>query len=321
MITDAFKVQNLANDVKSAGENVMVGHKSAWECLVEGVLWNSSARIEKDPETGDWVTKGNVTEQGLIKFFMKIFGAEGSNQKRAELLEENILTIISFTSSRKRASIVVRNPSMEGTDQEVRVYCKGAPDMLFDFTSSVVVEDGSVQSLNGNAYVPEELLNGDEQGTQDTYKGLFERTVKKFARQAYRTLLITYKDMSMADYESLKAQNNNFQKEGDRIVLEQDLTAVGIFGLQDPLRPSIKTSIEQCRKAGITVIMCTGDNIDTAVAISKNAGIVTEEQCKHPYSCMTGKDFRETVGTIQTKMVDGKEVDYVPNMKKFKEVK
>lgn len=194
--------------------------------------------------------------------------------------------------------------------------------MVMDHTINVVCEDGSVQSLDSNTYVPESLLNqGEQDGVQDTYRGLFDRTVKKFAHQAYRTLLITYKDMSMSEYENLKASNNNFEKEGDRQVLEEGLTAVGIFGLQDPLRPSIKDSITKCRTAGITVIMCTGDNIDTAIAISKNAGIVTEEQCKHEYSCMTGKNFRETVGTIQTKMVDGKEVDYVPNMKKFREVK
>ena len=105
---------------------------------------------------------------------------------------------------------------MEGTHQEVRVYCKGAPDMLFDFTTKVVCEDGSVQDLSANAYVPDELLNGDDAGAQDTYRGLFERTVKKFAKQAYRTLLITYKDMSLAEYERIKSENNNFEKEADR---------------------------------------------------------------------------------------------------------
>jgi len=149
MITDAFKVKDLANQVKTAGENVTVGHKSAWECLVEGVLWNSSARIEKNDGkdcevTDEFVTKGNVTEQGLIKFFMKVLSPQGCIDKRNELSEDFILTIISFSSSRKRASIVVRDPKMAGTDQEVRVYCKGAPDMLFDFTTKVVCEDGSV---------------------------------------------------------------------------------------------------------------------------------------------------------------------------------
>jgi magnesium-transporting ATPase (P-type) len=47
---------------------------------------------------------------------------------------------------------------------------------------------------------------------------------------------MTYRDMSMADFEKLKADNNDFEKESDREVLECNLTAYGIFGLQDPLR-------------------------------------------------------------------------------------
>lgn len=64
--------------------------------------------------------------------------------------------------------------------------------------------------------------------------------------------------------------------------------------------------------------MCTGDNIDTAIAISKNAGIVSEENSKHKYSCMTGKDFREAVGGLK-QTSDG--VDYVADMRKFREIK
>lgn len=84
--------------------------------------------------------------------------------------------------------------------------------------------------------------------------------------------------MSIGDFENIKQNNNGFAKEADREALEQDLIAVGIFGLQDPLREGIVESIEQCKTAGIRVIMCTGDNIDTAKAISLNAGIVTEDE-------------------------------------------
>jgi magnesium-transporting ATPase (P-type) len=45
--------------------------------------------------------------------------------------------------------------------------------------------------------------------------------------------------------------------------------------------------------------MCTGDNLETAIAISKNAGIVTEEEAEGPngeYACTIGKDFRQKVG-------------------------
>jgi len=49
--------------------------------------------------------------------------------------------------------------------------------------------------------------------------------------------------------------------------------------------------------------MCTGDNIDTATAISLNAGIITQEEIDRDeeskkYSCMTGKDFRDAVGGL-----------------------
>lgn len=44
--------------------------------------------------------------------------------------------------------------------------------------------------------------------------------------------------------------------------------------------------------------MCTGDNIDTATAISINAGIINEADVTKPYACMTGMDFREAVGPV-----------------------
>ena len=81
---------------------------------------------------------------------------------------------------------------------------------------------------------------------------MLNKVVKKFAGQAYRTILVTKKDMTMDEFNSLKASHNNFEKEKDRECLEEGgLEAIGIFALQDPLRPSIKDSIETCRGAGI----------------------------------------------------------------------
>lgn len=303
----AIVSDKLVKEVKEDTENVDVNGQSVWQFLMEGVMWNSSARVEKNDGkdkmvTDEWLTKGNVTEQGLFKFFMGIMGGQGVLDKKNALTEENTISVIQFTSSRKKASIVVRNPDLEGTDREVRIYCKGAPDMVLDTTTQVLCPDGSTQYLDDQTNVPAELLNnGENDSTQDSYRGLFERTVKKFAKQAYRTLLITYRDMSMSEYESIKASNNDFAKESDKEVLEQGLTAIGIFGLQDPLRDTIVSSIEKCKKAGIQVIMCTGDNIDTAIAISQNAGIVTEEQLgASKFTAMTGKDFREAVGGLKT---------------------
>jgi P-type Ca2+ transporter type 2C len=56
--------------------------------------------------------------------------------------------------------------------------------------------------------------------------------------------------------------------------VEAGLTLVGIFGLQDPLRPGIPQAVKQCQISGINVRMVTGDNIDTAISISRDAGII-----------------------------------------------
>ena len=59
--------------------------------------------------------------------------------------------------------------------------------------------------------------------------------------------------------------------------LEQSLCFVGLSGMIDPVRPEVKDAIAQCRSAGIRPIMITGDHIDTAMAIARELGILTEE--------------------------------------------
>ncbi len=58
--------------------------------------------------------------------------------------------------------------------------------------------------------------------------------------------------------------------------LEQELVFLGLTGMIDPVRPEVKPAIEQCRSAGIRPIMITGDHKDTAVAIAKELGIITD---------------------------------------------
>jgi len=77
--------------------------------------------------------QGNVTEVGILKFFQGVMGCEGIINIKNELTEERIIQIVPFDSGRKRGSIVVSLP-----DGGVRVYTKGAPDVLFNKDQNLV---------------------------------------------------------------------------------------------------------------------------------------------------------------------------------------
>ncbi|MBP3395712.1 MAG: HAD-IC family P-type ATPase, partial [Clostridia bacterium] len=68
--------------------------------------------------------------------------------------------------------------------------------------------------------------------------------------------------------------------------VECELCFVGLVGMIDPVRPEVKPAIDQCRSAGIRPIMITGDHKDTAVAIAKELGIITDAS-----AAITGADL------------------------------
>jgi Ca2+-transporting ATPase len=64
---------------------------------------------------------------------------------------------------------------------------------------------------------------------------------------------------------------NNFQVAYDDLAC--DLTLIAITGIEDPLRDGVREAVAKCHKAGITIKMCTGDNVLTARSIALQCGI------------------------------------------------
>ena len=147
-----------------------------------------------------------------------------------------------FDSGRKMMSVVV-----ETLDDEFEQYTKGGPDVVLGRCTSI---------YDGEKVVP----------LTDERRAELLAANKAMADQALRVLAL--------------ASRHYAQKPSDfsADALEHDLTFCGLSGMIDPERPEVAPAIAEAHAAGIRTVMITGDHIDTAVAIAKNLGIITDRK-------------------------------------------
>lgn len=157
---------------------------------------------------------------------------------------------IPFDSGRKMMTTVHKTPA-GGLVQ----FTKGAPDEILK-RCSTVLESGKCVPLT------------------DAGRARILASNKSMADRALRVLAVAQKQLTAepAVYES--------------DAVERDMCFVGLVGMIDPVRPEVKSAIEECRQAGIRPIMITGDHKDTAVAIAKELGIIEDAS-----QAITGADL------------------------------
>lgn len=160
--------------------------------------------------------------------------------KKYELSEETPrIGEAPFDSMRKMMSTVHSN--QDGFIQ----YTKGAPDEILKKCTHIL--------LNGNVVPITEEIRSEV---------LSEN--KHMADKALRVLGAAYRTYTQAP--------SSFEPD----ILEQGLTFIGLVGMIDPIRPEVVGAIEECKAAGIRVIMITGDHKDTAAAIATQLGIISD---------------------------------------------
>ncbi|KAF9997333.1 hypothetical protein BGZ79_008980, partial [Entomortierella chlamydospora] len=231
------------------------------QIIIEGIAVNSSAFEDKD-ERGNLAFVGSKTESALLGF-IKFLGASYSNI-RADV---KIAKIYPFSSAKKTMSCVVET---QGGQEKYRLYVKGASEIVLRACTHYVDSDGQVKALDENA------------------RAKFDQIISGYADKALRTIALSYRDVSSSD----------FKKFTDDEAPNAKLTCLGVVGIQDPLRPGVVESVRDFAKAGVRVRMITGDNIQTARAIAKNAGILIKGGL-----AMTGPEFRVLSKEEQTEAV------------------
>ena len=142
-------------------------------------------------------------------------------------------------------------------------------------------------------------------------KKVMERAIEEMAMKALRTICIAYKDIG--EYEDIESKDERNVYE----IEKSDLIIIGIFGIRDALRKGVAESVLNCQKAGIRVIMVTGDNKLTAEAIAKECNII-HSGIANPL-VIEGPEFIRRVGGIVKSTVKG-EPDKIANMKEFDKI-
>ena len=244
---------------------------------------------------------GNATECALLG----MAEANGYDYNHYRSKDKEVLTI-PFDSKRKRMTTVYRTDD----PTQLIVYVKGAPDLLLPSCGAIFGDQGKAQAL-------------DEGGRDRLKSGLLLRN----ATLGYRSLLLAYKmvaayGFNVADYEG----------EEKLLELESELIILGVVGIEDPLRDGVPKAVQTCHRAGITVRMVTGDDIEYAKSIAIKSGIISADEINpesenyRKYTCMMGAEFAKLIGGLE-KVPDPedpenpeKKKDKVRNTEMFNEI-
>uniref|UniRef100_A0A673M0P5 Calcium-transporting ATPase n=1 Tax=Sinocyclocheilus rhinocerous TaxID=307959 RepID=A0A673M0P5_9TELE len=231
----------------------------------------TSKIMAADKEGGLPKQVGNKTECALLGL---VLGLKQDYQAvREQIPEEKLYKVYTFNSVRKSMSTVIQMP-----DGSFRLYSKGASEILLRKCSFILGRDDEA-----HAFRPRDK---DE---------MVKKVIEPMACDGLRTICIAYRELPadpMPDWDN----------ETDIV---SNLTCITVVGIEDPVRPEVPEAIRKCQRAGITVRMVTGDNINTARAIAAKCGII------HPgddFLCMEGKEFNRRIrnekGEIEQERID-----------------
>ncbi|XP_034440638.1 plasma membrane calcium-transporting ATPase 2 isoform X1 [Hippoglossus hippoglossus] len=244
------------------------------DILVNSIAINSAYTtkiLPPDKEGGLPKQVGNKTECSLLGLVMSL--KRDYQTVRNQMPEEKLYKVYTFNSVRKSMSTVIKLP-----DGSFRMYSKGASEIVLKKCSYILNEVGE-----SRVFRPRDK---DE---------MVKKVIEPMACDGLRTICVGYRDFSGNPEPNWEDENN----------ILTDLTAICVVGIEDPVRPEVPDAIQRCQRAGITVRMVTGDNINTARAIAIKCGII------HPgedFLCIDGKEFNRRIrnekGEVEQERMD-----------------
>ena len=216
-----------------------------WNCMFKNITC-----VETTNEKGEKILNGDMTEKALFTYLKENnYPLDGERKGKY---------VLPFKSDYKYMMNI-----FEEKDGYI-LYAKGAPERVSPFFTKYRTKGGQEENFEEHA---DDLTNKQAE----------------YAEDSMRTLIFGYKKLTQEELTKAREENPEddlkfFQK------LAKGLCFAFMVGIRDNNREDVPEAIRKCHHAGITVRMVTGDNINTAIAISKDVGIIEPHQageCKN----------------------------------------
>lgn len=220
---------------------IMQGAKPDIASLVAKSLNVNSTAGNTMSKEGVIVMKGSKTEIAILEFFTNL-GYPFEKDREACPITRSV----PFSSESKRMSCIV---NLDHPISKEWMFVKGASEIILKDCSQIMTGDGNIIPLD------------DEQRTK------FQEMIASYADDALRTIGAALKPV--AGVETVVLSNGDLDTTG--------LVFLGIFGIEDPLRPEVVGAVASCQSAGVLVRMVTGDSVPTAKAIARGCGILSAD--------------------------------------------
>ncbi len=192
-----------------------------------------------------------------------VLGEKAGLKEKEVKSRGNFIAEFPFDQSLRRSTVVFQE------NKQLEVLTVGTPETILGVCTKLLIG-------NQETHLSPELYQDIEQASQS------------LAAQGYRLVGTAYRALSPQE----SVQN--------REEIEKDLVFSGIAAIYDGPRPEAARAIKECRKAGIRIVMVTGDNKLTALAIAKEIGLVP----KNETNVVTGKQLDEMGEEKLSELVD-----------------
>ena len=246
----------------------------------------NGATIEFDKKDNSHKIHGSPTDAAL-RVFVEKAGLKDSRFKKSQkdspmeyndfiLNDFKVLFTLEFDRARKCKSVL----ALDKKTNKVVLFTKGAFEILVEKCDNIQVGKDKENKLE-----------------KQRKNLIISKVNETFTNNALRTLAVCYRTNLPDVLKEAKNYNSNeflkkyFAVHSNITDIETSMTLLGVVGIKDPPREEVKSAIATCFKAGIRVIMITGDNKLTAEAIAKEVGLISVDADLRECSFQTSDFF------------------------------